>query len=486
MKKFGARIIILFSLSALMASPWIDNIFLLIETGSEREIQRAIETDYSFKNHTRSSEKENLLMAALKNDRNNAVIDLILKQAGISPDSKTKSGTTAFMYACQYETDMDAIKNVLYTGAETDAKKAQRILAKDKNGLTSFDYARLNQTKASSVLDLLGLFAVEPVRETVESESPQIEAAEEPGEAESEESAPPVEETAPLSKEENENTEIEAEEPAEEEDIEEEEPPAEESAPPVEVNALLALGALASPSVIPESIYLYDYASDTHSPMEIPESLIAAEEAARSFIANANKADSNGRTKLMNAAKKGDIALIENLLYSGAEINAKDEDGWTALMYAARFQKNSDATRLLLYKGADRSIKNKYGITALLLAAGYSENPDVISALLETYSADSDDARHALSYGISNLNKSEVLQAFIDKGVSLNIPYNGKTPLMVACQTSKNTKLIEWLLKNGASKKQIEAATGKTAFDYAKENKKLPHNVIYWSLNPAS
>ena len=84
MKKFGARIIILFSLSALMASPWIDNIFLLIETGSEREIQRAIETDYSFKNHTRSSEKENLLMAALKNDRNNAVIDLILKQAGIN------------------------------------------------------------------------------------------------------------------------------------------------------------------------------------------------------------------------------------------------------------------------------------------------------------------------------------------------------------------------------------------------------------------
>ena len=155
-------------------------------------------------------------------------------------------------------------------------------------------------------------------------------------------------------------------------------------------------------------------------------------------------------------------------------------------MYAARFQSNPDVTKLLLVKGAERTSKNKYGLTALTLASGYSENAGVVSALLESYNANSDEARAAFAYGISNYNKPEVLQAFLDKRVPLNIPYEGKTPLMLACQTNSNTEIIEWLLKNGASKYQQEAATGKTAFDYAKENKKLPHNVAYWSLNPNS
>ena len=482
MKKFGARIIILFSLSLLSAFPWIDNTFRLVETGSENEIRRAIETDYSFKDHTRSSEKENLLMAALKNNRGNAVIDMILKQAEISPDSKTKSGVTAFMYACQYETDMDAIKTMLYPGASSDAKKAARILAKDKNGLTSFDYARKNPTYSEEVLGLLGLFAVEPVRGTpAEKESPQIE---------EEKTEPPPEEALPASPKE---PPLPA--PTEEEITEEtENSPQEEIGKPSEENeptasgerSLIDLNAVPAPSVLPESVYLYDYAANTVLPVPIPASLIAAEEAERAFIADANKTDSNGRTKLMKAAKKGDIPLIENLLFSGAEIDAKDDDGWTALMYAARFQKDADVTRLLLFKGADRSLKNKYGLSALVLASGYSESADVISALLETCAADSDTAREALSYGISNCNKAEVLQAFVDKGVPLNVPFEGKTPLMVACETNKNTKIIEWLLKNGAEKQQIEAATGKTAFDYAKGNRKLPHNVIYWSLNPNS
>ena len=188
----------------------------------------------------------------------------------------------------------------------------------------------------------------------------------------------------------------------------------------------------------------------------------------------------------MLAAKKGDITKIEDLLYSGAEINAKDDEGWTALMYASRFQANPDVTRLLLLKGADRGVKNNYGLTSLLLAAAYSENAEVLSALLESYSADSDEAREAFAYGISNYNKPSVLQAFMDKHVAVNVPYNGKTPLMVACQTNRNTKIIEWLLENGASKYQVDASNGKTAYDYAKENRKLPHNLAYWSLNPNS
>lgn len=460
MKKLLAAFVFVSSLSLLSALPWVDDAFLLVETETPQKILHLVETDYSVKDYTRFSEKENILMAALKNARANDVIDILLKKAEISPDSKTKDGVTAFMYACQYETDIEAIENVLFQGAKSDAKKEKRILARDNNGLTAFNYARMNEAMSTEVLALLNAYASEPVLYT--DEEPVVE-----------------------------NTEVievpvevpEVSEPPVEFDQNEAEVPVENSE---QKNTLLDFGSLTAPAIMPESIYLYDYADDKYAAIEIPASLIAAEEAAKHYIADVDRRDSNGRTKLMLAAKKGDIAKIEDLLYSGAQIDAKDNDGWTALMYAARFQKNADVTKLLLYKGADRSIKNNYGITPLMLGAGYSSNPEVVAVLLDTYTSDSEEARQALAYGISNYNSIEVLQAFIDKQVPLNVPYDGKTPLMLACQLGKNTSVIEWLIENGASKYQVEATTGKTAYDYAKENRKLPHNVTYWSLNPNS
>ncbi|WP_294431508.1 ankyrin repeat domain-containing protein [uncultured Treponema sp.] len=471
MKKAGSFLAVLFSLFSLSALPWVEDAFLLVETDTPKNIQHAIETDYSFKDFTRFSEKENLLMAALKNARGNDVVDLLLKQAKISPESKTTDGITALMYACQYETDINAIESVLFTGAKSDSKKAKRILSTDKNGLNCFDYARKNEMISTDVLNLLRAYADEPVAVEEPKEAPQDEVIQETVSAEVPETTA-EEESLPS----EEMPEVTTEPP---------QAPAQE-APSQEKNTLIDFTAMNAPFVIPESIYLYDYANDKYSALEIPASLIAAEQSERHFISDANRRDANGRTKLMLAVKKGDISKIEDLLYSGAEINAKDKEGWTALMYAARFQKNADVTKLLLYKGADRTIKNKYGITALMLGAGYSESCDVLSLLLDSYNPDSDEAREAFAYGISNYNKPEVLQAFLDKQVPVNIPYDGKTPLMLACQTCKDTSIIEWLLENGASKYQIEAATGKTAFDYAKENKRLPHNTAFWSLNPNS
>ncbi|RMG01195.1 MAG: ankyrin repeat domain-containing protein [Acidobacteria bacterium] len=46
--------------------------------------------------------------------------------------------------------------------------------------------------------------------------------------------------------------------------------------------------------------------------------------------------DGKGRTLLMGAAYHNDKAVIEYLLENGRDVNAKDSDGWTTLMYAAR------------------------------------------------------------------------------------------------------------------------------------------------------
>ena len=68
--------------------------------------------------------------------------------------------------------------------------------------------------------------------------------------------------------------------------------------------------------------------------------------------------------RLFNAARSGDTETIRLLLKKGADINAKDNGGNTALMLAA-LEGRTDVVKLLLDKGADVNAKNNGDFTAL-------------------------------------------------------------------------------------------------------------------------
>lgn len=93
--------------------------------------------------------------------------------------------------------------------------------------------------------------------------------------------------------------------------------------------------------------------------------------------ADANARDAYGATALMNAAHIGSLEIVNALLAAGAETDAKDELGWTALMKACF---NADLDRgfpeivtRLIEAGADPDTKIGYGIRPLMLAGGYGE-----------------------------------------------------------------------------------------------------------------
>ena len=189
----------------------------------------------------------------------------------------------------------------------------------------------------------------------------------------------------------------------------------------------------------------------------------------------------------MKAAKGGNNWELKNLINSGANVNLKDKDGWTALMYAVRYQENTSIIELLISNGANVKEQNQFNVSALSLAATYNGNPEILKKLLSYYSPSEKEVMQAFVLMLSDnyssdYSKSAKVDAFIEKAVSLNSFYNGKTPLMYAAQYCSSTAIIKKLLDYGAGT-SIRSADGKTAFDFAKQNPSLPHDDIYWMLN---
>ena len=204
-------------------------------------------------------------------------------------------------------------------------------------------------------------------------------------------------------------------------------------------------------------------------------------------IENPDERDAGGRTLLMRAAKSGNEWELRQLLSSGADVNLKDNDGWTALMYAVRYSEGLECVQELLEAGAQITVKNNYGSSALALAACYNGNPQILTKLLEHYKSSDKEVLRALVFLLSEQNISErqqltKLQIFMDKAVPLNVLYEGKTPLMYAAQYGNSTKVIQLLLDNQAAV-TLKSTEGKTAFDYANNNKNLTHDESFWALN---
>src|SRR5262245_12368585 len=95
--------------------------------------------------------------------------------------------------------------------------------------------------------------------------------------------------------------------------------------------------------------------------------------------ASPNSRDDSGNTPLLHAAGYGDVACVSLLLKRGAEVNATNAQGASALMRAAT---DPPKIRLLLEHGADPKARSAIGNTALILAARTANSHVAIRELL--------------------------------------------------------------------------------------------------------
>ena len=202
-------------------------------------------------------------------------------------------------------------------------------------------------------------------------------------------------------------------------------------------------------------------------------------------IENPDALDNVGRTRLMNAIMENDDRVCYILLESGANPNAQDKDGWTPLMYACRYAQTSTVIQLLFEYGAKLDAKSNYQISVLQIAAAYSKNRKVLATVLEQAANFKLNLQDSFITALKEARSEEFINEYLKYNLNLNSMYKGKTPLMYAAEYYESTDVIKLLLEKGADP-YIISSEKKNAFSYAKENSKLIHDSVYWSLNVSS
>jgi len=182
-------------------------------------------------------------------------------------------------------------------------------------------------------------------------------------------------------------------------------------------------------------------------------------------LAAPGKNDGISKSALQCAVSKGDVTMSKSLIEQGGNVNLQDEEGNTALWYAARTGGMSrdgtahglEIAKLLIEHGADINLQGDKGSPFMSsMASNQTELADYLVERGANVKATSKDGSTALmellqrGYGA---NRTEIItraKSLIKAGVNVNAQNkSGQTALLIACN-SRNYPLLEALLDAGA------------------------------------
>ena len=136
--------------------------------------------------------------------------------------------------------------------------------------------------------------------------------------------------------------------------------------------------------------------------------------------ADINAKNKDGETALMKMAKWGELELVKYLVENGVNIDKKSPNGDTALIKAA-WGGSLDIVKFLVEKGVKVNDKSQGGETALM-RAGEIGNFDIVKCLVEN-GADIDTkdmfGKTAIVFGVASKSK-EVVRYLIEKGAEVD------------------------------------------------------------------
>ncbi|PHH75993.1 hypothetical protein CDD80_1894 [Ophiocordyceps camponoti-rufipedis] len=176
--------------------------------------------------------------------------------------------------------------------------------------------------------------------------------------------------------------------------------------------------------------------------------------------------DDRGRTALSKAASWGYKSVMKILLDNGADIEARDHDDETPLLFAIQSIKHPEnATEFLLDRGADIHTRGQNNATPLLCALGAFCPSVALCELLLDRGADlearDDDYDTPLLRAAGNCDLPyEIVELLLDRGANVEArDKDGKTPLMLASTFHLDETVPKLLLDRGADIKARDQDT---------------------------
>ena len=176
--------------------------------------------------------------------------------------------------------------------------------------------------------------------------------------------------------------------------------------------------------------------------------------------ASANIADDHGITPLMYTAEIGSVEAMRLLLDRGADVNAQNAYGSTALMWSVS---DPDKVRLLLDHGAQVNTAARTGRTALIIAAFTNPSAEVVRLLLaKGAKVDVMDVRHVTPLNAATFgNDTATVRLLLEAGADFDTAdtFIGLTPLMNAAG-NRNVEAVKLLLAKGAKVNAVSKTEG--------------------------
>jgi ankyrin repeat protein len=180
-----------------------------------------------------------------------------------------------------------------------------------------------------------------------------------------------------------------------------------------------------------------------------------------------------------DAAMARDNAAVRRLLQDGADMNAAQADGATALHWAA-YHGDADVAALLLEAGADASAANRNGSTPLWLAASQGD-----ATMIEALLGGGADANEQLPLGRKPLMLAaragtvDAVRVLLDHGADPNAKENerGTTALMQAADQG-HADVMTVLIEHGAEVAAVSAPVPRDGRTAALGNSEDPRNAV--------
>ena len=151
-----------------------------------------------------------------------------------------------------------------------------------------------------------------------------------------------------------------------------------------------------------------------------------------------------------------DSGVVDALLSSGADVEAKDARGRTPLHLAAKAASDSGVVDALLSSGVDVEAKDSWGRTPLHYALEANDNPNVVAALVregaDVNSRSKDYPAATLLHKVARYGKDpSTISRFIAAGADVNVMDGAEaTPLHYAATYNDNPNIVAALVEAGA------------------------------------